>query len=86
MPWPSPREPTCLPCTPEPVTFLQKNGVLCAPGKASNAGGVEEEEEAWAPGTNSNRFISRNLLEFLLRFPLLSPFSSSPSFSVQARY
>jgi glutamate dehydrogenase (NADP+) len=29
-----------MPCTPEAVTFLQKNGVLFAPGKASNAGGV----------------------------------------------
>lgn len=29
-----------MPCTPEAVTFFQKNGVLFAPGKASNAGGV----------------------------------------------
>ncbi|MEC7168028.1 MAG: NADP-specific glutamate dehydrogenase [Candidatus Thermoplasmatota archaeon] len=29
-----------MPCTPEAVEVFQKNGVLFAPGKASNAGGV----------------------------------------------
>ncbi|HSU26830.1 MAG TPA: NADP-specific glutamate dehydrogenase [Chitinophagaceae bacterium] len=29
-----------MPCTPEAIDLLQKNGVLYAPGKASNAGGV----------------------------------------------
>ncbi len=29
-----------MPCTPEAVACFQKNGVLFAPGKASNAGGV----------------------------------------------
>jgi glutamate dehydrogenase (NADP+) len=29
-----------MPCTPEAVGIFQKNGVLYAPGKASNAGGV----------------------------------------------
>ncbi|MCL2081443.1 MAG: NADP-specific glutamate dehydrogenase [Oscillospiraceae bacterium] len=29
-----------MPCTPEAVAVFQKNGVLYAPGKASNAGGV----------------------------------------------
>ena len=29
-----------MPCTPEAVTLFQKEGVLYAPGKASNAGGV----------------------------------------------
>jgi len=29
-----------MPCTPEAIDILQKNGVLYAPGKASNAGGV----------------------------------------------
>ena len=29
-----------MPCTPEAVALFQKNGVLFAPGKASNAGGV----------------------------------------------
>ncbi len=29
-----------MPCTPEAVAVLQQNGVLYAPGKASNAGGV----------------------------------------------
>ena len=29
-----------MPCTPEAVGVFQKNGVLFAPGKASNAGGV----------------------------------------------
>jgi len=29
-----------MPCTPEAVDVFQKNGVLFAPGKASNAGGV----------------------------------------------
>ena len=29
-----------MPCTPEAITILQQNGILYAPGKASNAGGV----------------------------------------------
>jgi glutamate dehydrogenase (NADP+) len=29
-----------MPCTPEAVEIFQTNGVLFAPGKASNAGGV----------------------------------------------
>ena len=29
-----------MPCTPEAVEVFQKNNVLFAPGKASNAGGV----------------------------------------------
>jgi glutamate dehydrogenase (NADP+) len=29
-----------MPCTPEAVEIIQKNGLLFAPGKASNAGGV----------------------------------------------
>ena len=29
-----------MPCTPEAVEVFHKNGVLFAPGKASNAGGV----------------------------------------------
>ena len=29
-----------MPCTPEAITVLQQNGILYAPGKASNAGGV----------------------------------------------
>lgn len=29
-----------MPCTPEAISVLQENGVLFAPGKASNAGGV----------------------------------------------
>ena len=29
-----------MPCTPEAVEVFQKNGILFAPGKASNAGGV----------------------------------------------
>ena len=29
-----------MPTTPDAVEFLQKNGILYAPGKASNAGGV----------------------------------------------
>ncbi|OUV40256.1 MAG: NADP-specific glutamate dehydrogenase [Methanobacteriota archaeon] len=29
-----------MPCTPEAVAVFQKNGILFAPGKASNAGGV----------------------------------------------
>lgn len=29
-----------MPCTPEAITVLQSNGLLYAPGKASNAGGV----------------------------------------------
>ena len=29
-----------MPCTPEAIEILQNNGVLFAPGKASNAGGV----------------------------------------------
>src|SRR5690606_19399084 len=29
-----------MPCTAEAVTIFEKNGVLYAPGKASNAGGV----------------------------------------------
>lgn len=29
-----------MPCTPEAISILQQNGVLYAPGKASNAGGV----------------------------------------------
>ena len=29
-----------MPCTPEAVEVFQANGVLFAPGKASNAGGV----------------------------------------------
>jgi glutamate dehydrogenase (NADP+) len=29
-----------MPCTPEAVTAFQKGGILFAPGKASNAGGV----------------------------------------------
>jgi glutamate dehydrogenase (NADP+) len=29
-----------MPCTPEAVEIIQRNGVLFAPGKASNAGGV----------------------------------------------
>ena len=29
-----------MPCTPEAVEIFQKNGILFAPGKASNAGGV----------------------------------------------
>jgi glutamate dehydrogenase (NADP+) len=29
-----------MPCTPEAISVFQKNGVLYAPGKASNAGGV----------------------------------------------
>ena len=29
-----------MPCTPEAVEVFHKNGILFAPGKASNAGGV----------------------------------------------
>jgi len=29
-----------MPCTPEAIDIFMKNGVLYAPGKASNAGGV----------------------------------------------
>ena len=29
-----------MPCTPEAVAIFQENGILFAPGKASNAGGV----------------------------------------------
>ena len=29
-----------MPCTPEAISVLQENGVLFAPGKASNAGGI----------------------------------------------
>jgi glutamate dehydrogenase (NADP+) len=29
-----------MPTTPDAITLLQKNGILYAPGKASNAGGV----------------------------------------------
>jgi glutamate dehydrogenase (NADP+) len=29
-----------MPCTPEAVGVIQKNGLLFAPGKAANAGGV----------------------------------------------
>jgi Glutamate dehydrogenase/leucine dehydrogenase len=29
-----------MPCTPEAITIFQTNGILYAPGKASNAGGV----------------------------------------------
>lgn len=29
-----------MPCTPEAINYFQSNGVLYAPGKASNAGGV----------------------------------------------
>ena len=29
-----------MPCTPEAVVIIQKNGLLFAPGKAANAGGV----------------------------------------------
>ena len=33
-------EGTNMPCTPEAVEVFQKNGIMFAPGKASNAGGV----------------------------------------------
>ena len=45
-----------MPCTPEAVAVFQEGGVLFAPGKASNAGGV----------ATSGLEMSQNSLRFVL--------------------